>query len=388
MFAQWLSWPVWLTTLCMIATGAGIMAGAIVRTRQILVILQPQNLQIGWWIQFTLMISFLGGYCLALYLVFKELLLWIPILMGLVFFLGAFFVLFSVNLYYHTLQQLLKIQNEYRQAKDWAEASLTQLNQAKMHSLERTVAGLAHEINNPVTFIHSNLRFVEQYSQALLEGLQIYQTYTPKLPSAMTRQVENLDFPFIQTDLPRILKSIQAGTERIQSIISILRNFSRLDEADYKFAHIQEGIDSALLVLNDRLQPQSNHPAIAVNIQQSHLPAIFCNPRALNQVFLNLIENAIDALRSSNQPAPLIDIRTEIFHSDWVRISISDNGSGINPSIQPRIFDPFFTTKPIGKGSGLGLSLSYQVIVKHHRGNLTCYSQPNTGTTFHIELPI
>lgn len=364
------------------------MAGAIVRTRQILVILQPQNLQIGWWIQFILMISFLGGYCLALYLVFKELLLWIPVLMGLVFFLGAFFVLFSVNLYYQTLQQLLKTQNEYRQAKEWAEASLTQLNQAKMHSLERTVAGLAHEINNPVTFIHSNLRFVEQYSQALLEGLEIYQTHTSQFPSTIDQQVEDLDIPFIKTDLPRILKSIKVGTERIQSIIITLRNFSRLDEADYKVAQVQEGIDSALLVLNDRLQSENNHPPITVNVQQGHLPAIFCNPRALNQVFLNLIENAIDALRSSSQPSPLIDIRTEVFNSNWVRISISDNGSGISPSIQPRIFDPFFTTKPIGSGSGLGLSLSYQVIVKHHRGNLTCYSQPQAGTTFHIELPI
>lgn len=364
------------------------MTGAIVRTRQILVILKPQNLQIGWWVQFILMISFLGGYCLAFYLVLQEMLLWIPALMGLVFFLGALFVLFSVNLYYQTLQQLLKIQNEYRQAKEWAEASLTHLNQAKMNSLERTVAGLAHEINNPVTFIHSNLRFVDQYSQALLEGLEIYQTYSPPLPPPLTFQAEDLDFPFIKKDLPRILKSIQSGTERIQSIICTLRNFSRLDESDYKVAQIQEGIGSALLVLNDRLQAENEHPAIIVNLQGGNLPNIFCNPRALNQVFFNLIENAIDALRSSAQRNPVIDIRSKLINSSWIRISISDNGDGIHPSVQSRIFDPFFTTKPIGQGSGLGLALSYQVIVKHHQGKLTCYSQPQSGTTFHIELPI
>lgn len=388
MFAQSLSFPVWLATLSMISGGAGILLGSIFRTQQLLTLLNPPTLPLGWRLQILLMFCFLGGYGLAFAMVLHQWFVGLPILMGLVFFLGSLFVLFSINLYYQTLKQLLKTQREYRQAKEWAEASLAKLHQEKMSSLERTVAGIAHEINNPVTFIHNNLACLEHYAQALMEGVRLYQTTYPQPEAALTQQIEALDLPFIDRDLPRLLRSIASGTERIRDLILTLRNFARLDESDYKLAQINEGIDGALLLLNDRLRGHGTAPDISLDLDYGQLPEIFCNPRALNQVFLNLLENAIDALRETHSANPRITLRTEALSAGWIRICISDNGQGIPAPAQPRIFEPFFTTKPIGQGAGLGLSLAYQVVVKHHGGRINFLTVPETGTTFHIDLPI
>jgi len=277
----------------------------------------------------------------------------------------------------------------------------TQLIQTeKMSSLGQLVAGIAHEINNPVNFIHGNLLHTKEYTQELLRLLEQYQSTYPTPPEPLRNEVDTCDLEFIQTDLPKMLASMQVGTERIRQLVLSLRNFSRLDESETKPANIHDGINSTLLILQYRLKPKPEQPILHIEQDYADIPEIECYPGQLNQVFMNVISNAIDALEGSmkfkanstnsqtGSPSPTIRIQTQLFEKNWVLISITDNGPGIPESVQQRIFDPFFTTKPVGKGTGLGLSISYQIIVEKHQGQFTCVSKLGQGTTFQIKIPV
>ena len=274
----------------------------------------------------------------------------------------------------------------------------SQLIQAeKMTSLGQMVAGIAHEINNPVNFIHGNIQHVEEHAAELLSILSLYQTHYPHPVAEVELAANNADLTFIQTDLPNILDSIRLGTERIRTIVLGLRNFSRKDEAACKAVNIREGLDSTLLILQHRLKETESRPAIQVVCDYGNLPLVECHASQLNQVFLNLIANAIDAIEDANthrtheeiEAAPgQITIRTVAVDENIVRITVADNGSGIPESIRNRIFDPFFTSKAIGKGTGLGLSISYQIVTERHHGQLECRSIPGEATEFTIQIPI
>jgi signal transduction histidine kinase len=269
----------------------------------------------------------------------------------------------------------------------------TQLVQTeKMSSLGQLVAGVAHEINNPVSFISGNLQFAETYIKELGELVNLYQKHYPNPSQPELRDyMENIDLEFTLQDLPKLLTSMKVGCDRIRSIVTSLRTFSRLDESEVKPFNIHDGIDSTLLILQSRLKADSQHPAIRIIKNYGNIPLIECNGGQLNQVFMNLISNAVDALES-DKPAQLdskeIVITTAIGESNRVLICIADNGSGMTEEVRTRLFDPFFTTKPIGKGTGLGLSISYQVVVDKHAGKFWCESEPEKGAAFWIEIPI
>jgi len=263
----------------------------------------------------------------------------------------------------------------------------------KMSSLGQMVAGIAHEINNPVNFIHGNINHANQYIQNLLDLIAIYQQQDTSSNSIITKKVSEIDLDFILEDLPKLLKSIEIGTSRIRTIILGLRNFSRLDEAEMKTVDIHQGIESTLMILQHRFKAKNSCPEIQVIKKYGQLPEITCYPSQLNQVFLNIINNAIDALKDSQTKRQkienlTIEIATEIVNSNRVMIRISDNGFGIEEKVVEKIFDPFFTTKPVGSGTGLGLSISYQIIVDKHKGELICNSTVGEGTEFVIEIPI
>ena len=285
---------------------------------------------------------------------------------------------------------------ELSQALHQLQQAQVQLIQSeKMSSLGQMVAGIAHEINNPVNFIHGNLAHARDYIGDLLKFIQLYQTKNNNSDAELDRVLEEIEIDFIQDDLPKLIASMQVGTERIQGIVRSLRNFSRLDEAEYKLVDIHEGIESTLLILGNRLKGKGNRPQIHIVREYVKLPSIDCYSGQLNQVFMNILSNAIDALEeefyqniSSRSGKELqIGIRTQALDLEWVAIHITDNGSGIPPEIQARLFDPFFTTKPVGKGTGLGLSISYQIVTEKHGGKLTCVSTPDRGTEFTILLP-
>jgi PAS domain S-box-containing protein len=271
----------------------------------------------------------------------------------------------------------------------------------KMISLGQLVAGIAHEINNPTNFIYGNIYSASDYAQDLLYLLDLYAKHYPQPVAEIAKQLKDIDLNFIASDFPKLLDSMKEGAHRISEIVQSLRNFSRLDEMEYKQVDIHEGIDSTLLILKHRLTQQPNRPEIQVIKKYAKLPLIECYPGQLNQVFMNIISNAIDALQQetenwklrtektySQSPIPTIIIHTEVIEQKQVVIRIIDNGSGINADVQPKIFDPFFTTKPVGKGTGLGLSISYQIVVDQHKGELSCHSVVGQGTEFVIELPI
>jgi signal transduction histidine kinase len=267
----------------------------------------------------------------------------------------------------------------------------TQLIQnEKMASLGQMVAGIAHEINNPVNFIHANLNYIEEYTDNFLDLIQLYETEYPEENPAITAEKEEIDFEFIQTDLAKILESMNMGTRRIKEIVLSLRNFSRLDEANFKTANLHEGIESTLLILQHRLKAQSDRREIQIIKEYGSLPQVECYAGLLNQVFINLVSNGIDALESAIEAGkitnPVIKIRTAL-ESEKVVIYITDNGTGMSEETCQKIFDPFFTTKDIGKGTGLGLSISYSIIVEHHKGELICHSSPGKGAEFIIRIP-
>nr|WP_242041803.1 ATP-binding protein [Alkalinema sp. FACHB-956] len=270
----------------------------------------------------------------------------------------------------------------------------TQLLQAeKMSSLGQLVAGIAHEINNPVNFIYGNLPHVSQYTQDLLALIELYEQ------SASVDEIQayrdEIEFAFLKADLPRVLNSMYSGTDRVRQLVLSLRNFSRLDEAELKDVDLHEGLESTLLILRHRCKPVMSWPGIQIQRDYANLPAVTCNPGRINQVFMNLLSNALDALEDygrqrpelySERARPTITIHTAVQH-DRVVICIADNGPGIPEIVQAKVFDPFFTTKPIGKGTGLGLSICYQII-EAHQGKLSCHSVLGQGTEFRIELPI
>nr|WP_290227319.1 ATP-binding protein [Trichocoleus desertorum] len=267
----------------------------------------------------------------------------------------------------------------------------------KLSSLGQLVAGVAHEINNPVNFIHGNLRHADDYTQNLLDLIRLYQKHYPHPVSEIEAEIDTIDLEFLVEDLPKLLNSMQVGTERIQKIVLALRNFSRMDEADMKAIDIHTGLESTLMILQNRLKPKSDQFVIQIEQDYGDLPLVECYAGQLNQVFMNILTNAIDALEEYDKQHPLatrepkpstIRIRTRMTENQQVQISIADNGPGIPLHFQSRLFDPFFTTKAIGKGTGLSLSISYGIITEKHGGNLKCISAPGEGTELVIEIPL
>jgi PAS domain S-box-containing protein len=280
----------------------------------------------------------------------------------------------------------------------------------KMSSLGQLVAGVAHEINNPVNFIYGNLSHASEYSQDLIRLVALYQKYYPDPVPEIAAEAASIDLEFLLTDLPQLLASMKVGADRIKQIVHSLRNFSRMDEAAMKAVNIHEGIDSTLLILQNRLKAKANQPEILVIKEYGEIPLVECYAGELNQVFMNIITNAIDALEERDSQRTFAECQqnlsqirihtTLVDHLDYpdsaandsaspqVQITISDNGSGIPQTIQQRIFDPFFTTKEIGKGTGLGMSISYQIITERHHGSLLCESPSEGGASFIIRIPL
>lgn len=302
-------------------------------------------------------------------------------------------------------QALLNIQKQQieKQLYQIQQAQAQLIQNEKMTSLGQLVAGIAHEINNPINFIYGNISHANSYIKEIVDLLKLYQQeYKPN--DKIKNFLEEHDLEFAINDLQKLFDSMKTGADRIRQIVLSLRNFARLDEASTKSVNIDEGIDNTLVLLEHRLKAINNHPAIQIIKEYQKLPKITCYASLINQVFFYLITNAIDALESQfnyspkpgenhieNSPGiinPTIIISTELGESDRVIIRIKDNGPGIEESVRSRLFDPFFTTKPVGMGTGLGLSISYQIIVQQHKGNLTCNSSPGKGAEFIIEIPI
>ncbi|MEH1983635.1 MAG: ATP-binding protein [Nostoc sp.] len=285
-------------------------------------------------------------------------------------------------------KQMKKLEATLKELKE-TQSQLVQIE--KMSSLGQMVAGIAHEINNPISFIYGNLFPLSNYINNLMQLLQLYQHSYPESNREINQLIEEIDFDYLQQDLPKLIDSLEVGSKRIQEIVLSLRNFSRLDQAECKLADIHVGIDSTLMILNHRLKSQPGRGEIVVIKEYAYLPLIECYPGQLNQVFMNIISNAIDALEESiekNPIPPQIQIRTQQISPETITIHIRDNALGILEIQLAKIFDPFFTTKPIGKGTGLGLSISYQIITEKHNGRLECLSTPGKGTEFIIQIPI
>lgn len=263
----------------------------------------------------------------------------------------------------------------------------------KMSSLGQMVAGVAHEINNPISFIAGNLEYANQYIDDLLNLIAVYQEQYREPNPTIVSKIKAIDLEYLCQDLPKLMQSMTVGSERIKNIVLGLRNFSRLDEATTKSVDIHEGIDNTLMILNHQLVINSQLPNIQIIKDYGQLPKVSCYVNQLNQVFLNILNNAIYALKAnierwqSTTAIPTIIIKTSV-KEDRVLISIKDNALGMTPEVQKQIFDPFFTTKPVGQGTGLGLSISYQIIVERHQGQLNCISTLGEGTEFLIEIPM
>ncbi|MEH1798431.1 MAG: response regulator [Nostoc sp.] len=294
-------------------------------------------------------------------------------------------------------------------------SQVQQIQNEKMVALGQLVAGLAHEINNPISFIYGNLQYAGQYVEDLVNMIEVYQQEYPKPTPKIQQVAKDVDLNFMIKDLQNLIGAMYRGSDRIREIVLALQHFSRHDEAEMKRVNIHEDIENTLVMLQHRLREATERPAIIVVKDYGNLPLVTCYASELNQVFMHLLNNAIDAieegvgngefgapsgdkgqLRVENQSCipysllstPQIRIHTEVTDLNMVKIAIADNGFGIEESLRSRLFDPFFTTKPVGKGSGLGLSISYQIIVQKHRGNISCTSSVGKGAEFVIEIPI
>ncbi|MCW6050030.1 PAS domain S-box protein [Lyngbya sp. CCAP 1446/10] len=293
---------------------------------------------------------------------------------------------------------------QYRSQAVQLEKALRDLHQAqtqliqteKISSLGQLVAGVAHEINNPISFIYGNITHASEYATDLLSLLHLYQEKYPNPLPEIAEVTEDIEIDFLMADFPKILESMKVGADRIRDLVVSLRNFSRLDESQMKLVDIHEGIESTLLILQHRLKANAGRPVIKIIKEYGNFPKVECYPSQLNQVFMNLIANAIDALEEYNSQRSsqeiyahpnTIRISTSA-NSDTATIRIADSGMGINQEVIHKLFDPFFTTKPVGKGTGLGLSISYQIIVDKHQGQLQCVSAPGEGAEFIVEIPI
>lgn len=303
-------------------------------------------------------------------------------------------------------EALRRSEERFRQQAQQLEKTLQELKQTqtqliqteKMSSLGQLVAGVAHEINNPVSFIYGNLTYARQYTQDLLELVQLYLQQYPNPTPDIQAHIERINLSFLIKDFPKLISSMQVGADRIRDVVLSLRNFSRIDEPQKKPVDIHSGIDSTLLILQNRLKAKAGRPDIEVIKEYGELPLVPCYAGQLNQVFMNIISNAIDALEEQHRPnnskqdkiseRSIIWIRTSVTDDQQVEIRISDNGPGMTEEIKQRIFEPFFTTKPVGKGTGLGLSISYHIIVEKHGGKIHCHSAPGQGTEFVILIPL
>jgi len=394
--------PLQLSILALISGGMAIMCLAILKTRTVLRLLSGREGLREWQILYGLMIFFLGGYSLAAVGIWEALYQAIAFLTGLIFFFGALFVLFSTNTYYKTL---FITQEKYLKAKDKAEAALHQLQQTqiqlihqeKMLGLGSLAAGIAHEINNPISFIHGNLYHLEEGVSALLRTARAIE----RNPQQAAALVADLELDFFEDDLPKALGSMRSGAERIRDTVKDLRSFSRLDEAHYKLACLNSDLQSTLRIFAASLESRLGPGRIALVTEYGPLPKVECNPREVNQVVVHLLNNAVDAILERDraavgrsrragaaEPLGTIEIKTRVVNGNQVAIVIADDGIGIDGATEHRIFDPFFTTKPVGKGSGLGLAIARNIVVGKHQGLLSHGRRPEGGTEFQIILPI
>jgi histidine kinase len=305
--------------------------------------------------------------------------------------------------FYKTLETRVAQRTQDLQAtlEELHRTQLQLIQTEKMSSLGQLVGGIAHEINNPISFVYGNLTYAETYTKSLVDLVTLFQKVYPRLDKKIMDKITEIEFDFIQEDLPKLFLSMQAGVERVQNIVESLRTFSRLDEAAIKKVDIHDGIESALMILHHKFGD------IQLIKHYGDLPKINCYASQLNQVFMNLLANSIDALKEETvtretglklgsdktsisqgkSPIPTIWIRTEVTKDNKIAIIFADNGIGMSADVKNKIFDPFFTTKPVGKGTGLGLSISYQIIVELHSGELLCNSTSGEGTEFTILLP-
>jgi two-component system, NtrC family, sensor kinase len=277
------------------------------------------------------------------------------------------------------------------------QAHVQLIQQERLSSLGQLVAGVAHEINNPVNFIYGNCSPAKQYTKELLELVALYQEEYPESTSKLQKKINEVDLEFLTNDFPKVISSMQMGADRIREIVASLRNFSRLDEADFKEVDLHDGIDNTLMILHHRCKATAEQSNIEVIKEYGDIPKVSCFPGQLNQVFMNVIGNAIDALQEHDEERSVAElnsnpsriwIKTQAVGSDQVSIQISDNGGGIPEAVKHKLFDPFFTTKPVGKGTGLGLSISHQIVVEKHKGTIACDSTPGQGTRFTIVIPV
>ncbi|WP_063800866.1 ATP-binding protein [Mastigocoleus testarum] len=295
-------------------------------------------------------------------------------------------------------QVALRQRSKLEKSLQYLQKTQTQLIHAeKMSSLGLLVAGVAHEINNPITFISSNLNHVAEYMHDLIELIKLYQKCYEDPSPLIKFYVDKIDLDFLLSDIPKMISSLKNGAGRISQIVLSLRNFSRLDESELKSVDIHEGIDSTLLILGSKLKENSKYGITEIIKNYGEIPLLECYPGQLNQVFMNIISNAIDAVYANKSECTAGDsqechrkiiISTESLDNNYVLVRIADNGPGIPESVKNRVFDPFFTTKPVGQGTGLGLSISHQIIVEKHHGNISCTSEIDEGTEFIIEIPI